>query len=360
MNQQRIHANILLLVIAALSSCSEPSGIKVGPPARLDIVSGDVQSAIVGTELGQPLVARILDANGNAVVGQIVNFRVTKGNGSVFAGSGLTNANGIVQERWTLGTSTAESQVVEARAVDSNTGAPLVFGAFSAIALPGPVASAAVNAGDGQEAEIGTAVSIPPSVKVMDSYGNPVPNVAVTFSVALGGGAITGATPKTDAAGIAAVGSWTLALGMVAGDNLLSTTVSGLTGSPVSFAAYARPGPATTMAMAGGNNQSQRFGLSVCVPPYVKVTDAYGNGVSGGVPPRVTVTFAVTSGGGTIVGHEAVTSDNQLGKGIAQVGDWRPGPGIGTKNTLSASVPGLNGSPVTFTATTVDSEIECP
>jgi adhesin/invasin len=349
MGHQRINASILLVVIAALGSCSAPpAGIKVGPAARLDIVSGDNQSAIVGTELSQPLVARVVDANGNPVVGQVVNFHVTKGNGSVFAGSGLTNANGIAQERWTLGTSTADSQVVEARAVDSNTGAPLVFGEFTAIALPGPAASVAINAGDGQGAQIGTAVSIAPSVKVMDSYGNPVPNAPVTFSVASGGGAITGATPKSDRAGIAAVGSWTL--GMTEEFNYLSANATGSTGSPVTFTAYATPGPATTMAMVGGDNQSQLIGTYVCVPPSVRVTDAYGNAVS-----DVSVTFAVTSGGGTIQGANAVTNSF----GVAAVGSWVLGWAIDTPNTLSASSSGLNGSPVTFTATAVGSKIPC-
>jgi adhesin/invasin len=340
MNQHRINANILLVLIGALGSCSEPpAGIKVGPAARLDIVSGDAQSAVVGTELSQPLVARVEDANGNPVVGQVVNFHVTKGNGSVFAGSASTNANGIVQERWTLGTSTADRQVIEARAVDSNTGAPLVFGVFTAIALAGPGASVAANAGNDQFAQIGTAVIVPPSVKVLDSYGNPVPNFAVTFSVTLGGGAIAGATPKSDMAGIATVGGWTM--GSEAGVNALTGGASGLTGSPVSFTASATPTAATTMAMAGGDGQSAMVGASVRIPPSVKLTDAHGNGIAG-----VDVTFAVQNGAGSITGANAVTGDG----GLASVGSWTLGLS-GVTNSITASSPFVNGSPVTFYAT---------
>ena len=59
--------------------------------------------------------------------GETTSFRVTAVGGSVFAGSSVTNASGISQERWTLGTSTSDSQRLEARAVDNTTGAPIVF-----------------------------------------------------------------------------------------------------------------------------------------------------------------------------------------------------------------------------------------
>src|SRR4030088_1044586 len=124
-------AVVVGLLAAAVGCCTDSTG--PGPhaiPARLDVVSGEGQEGTVGTELAAPLVARVVDANGAPIVGQLVNFRVTAGNGSVFAGSALTNSDGLARERWTLGTSTADSQKVEARAVDDQSGAPLVFGTF--------------------------------------------------------------------------------------------------------------------------------------------------------------------------------------------------------------------------------------
>ena len=46
-----MNANILLLLIAALGSCSEPAGIKVGPAARLDIVSGGTDTHVMLVDL---------------------------------------------------------------------------------------------------------------------------------------------------------------------------------------------------------------------------------------------------------------------------------------------------------------------
>jgi hypothetical protein len=110
-------------------------------PVRLLIVSGDVQTAPPGAELPQPIVVKVVDGNGDPVPNQIVNFRVVQGGGSVFAGAALTNAQGLAQEHWTLGSSpsvppgSAGAQRIEVRAVDSGTGQKQVFGRFTAFAL---------------------------------------------------------------------------------------------------------------------------------------------------------------------------------------------------------------------------------
>src|SRR5688500_17550568 len=106
-------ASLLLSAVLSLSCNESPTeNDQTRTPASLDIVSGDEQDGVVGTELSNPLVVRVEDANGMPIIGQLVNFRITSGGGSVFAGSGLTNALGIVQDRWTLGTSTSEIQRV--------------------------------------------------------------------------------------------------------------------------------------------------------------------------------------------------------------------------------------------------------
>ena len=117
-----------LLVLASCNTVvdtDQPVG-----PLSLSVVSGNGQSGLPGTELPSPLVALVEDSRGHAVRGQIVNFVVVSGGGSVFAGAAITNADGIVQERWTLGFS--GPQQVEARAVDNATGAKLTFAIFTA------------------------------------------------------------------------------------------------------------------------------------------------------------------------------------------------------------------------------------
>jgi leishmanolysin len=99
-------------------------------------------------------------------------------------------------------------------------------------------------------------------------------------------------------------------------------------------------GPPANIAATSATAQGALTSAAVAAKPSVKVTDANNFGVGG-----VTVTFAVTGGGGTLTGATPVTND----AGIATLGSWTTGPTPGI-NTVTATVTGLNGSPVTFTA----------
>ena len=86
-----------LLLVA---SCLSPSEVRnPAGPLSLSVVSGDNQTAPPGTELPNPLVARVEDSHGHAVNDQVVNFRVVSGGGSVFAGVAISGRDGLVQER---------------------------------------------------------------------------------------------------------------------------------------------------------------------------------------------------------------------------------------------------------------------
>jgi len=190
----------LALLLAACDSATD-SG-KAGPPARLDIVSGDAQQAVAGQELPQPLVVKVLDAKGKPVKGQIVNFRVVSGGGSVFAGAAVTNDDGMAQERWTLGKVVADSQRVEARAVDASTGNALVFGTFKATATAGTAAAVQPVGSTVLTAPLGSALDSL-AARVVDANGNPVAGAQVSWVVTAGGGSLTPATATSNAAGVA-------------------------------------------------------------------------------------------------------------------------------------------------------------
>jgi hypothetical protein len=124
--------------------------------------------------------------------------------------------------------------------VIANDGTVAVEGPASEVTLTlgkvaGPASQMEINAGDGQSEVVGEVVATAPSVLVTDANDNPVEGIAVTFAVASGGGSVTGASATTNASGIAMVGSWTL--GTTAGENTLTATSTGLTGSPLTFTA---------------------------------------------------------------------------------------------------------------------------
>lgn len=192
------------LLIAGLS-CSDNNitGI-AGPPAAMLIVSGDLQTAAVGTELPAPVVVKVTDAAGIPVKNQIVNFRVVAGGGSVFAGAALTNDAGEARERWTLGTVAGADQRLEARAVDPDTGDPLVFAVFRATAAPG-AASQMVLTTNAAGAASGAAFTTQPVVTIRDAAGNTVTtdNSTVVTMTVNGNGSVVGTAAATASAGVA-------------------------------------------------------------------------------------------------------------------------------------------------------------
>jgi hypothetical protein len=180
----------------------------------------------------------------------------------------------------------------------------------------------------------GAVVSPAPSVIVRDQDGNALSGQTVVFAVASGGGSVTGASVVTDANGVATVGQWTL--GKTAGPNSLTASSGSLS---VTFNATGTAGPAASLTISAGNNQTAAAGSAVPAPPSVIVKDANGNAVSG-----ATVTFAIGSGGGSVTGGSATSNSS----GIATVGSWTLGAAAGA-NTLVASTNGA--ASVTFTAT---------
>jgi hypothetical protein len=95
----------------------------------------------------------------------------------------------------------------------------------------------------------------------------------------------------------------------------------------------------TTMAATTSTSLTAAAGSAVSPSPSVLVKDQNAEPMAG-----VTVTFLVTSGGGSVTGGSVATDAS----GIATVGTWSLGPGAGP-NTLTASAGSL--TPVIFTAT---------
>ncbi len=211
-----LQACFIVALIVILAGCggggsgSSDSNSQIATANRVvstvSVVDGNNQSAPIGTELANPLVALIKNSEGQVIAGQTINFKVVSGGGTVFAGVATSDANGFVRERWTLGLAFGTQQI-EVRAVDSN-GASVVFATFTANATAGPASRiSAVNDRQG-----GGILSQPlPSqstVLVTDSQGNPVSEVLVAFN-ANNGGEANPSSATTDTNGLAST-VWTL------------------------------------------------------------------------------------------------------------------------------------------------------
>jgi plastocyanin len=294
-----------------------------------------------GQALSPPIQVSVLDASANPVAGARDPITVSLGpssNGATLSGTVTANAVSGVASFADLAVSTPGTDytlIASATGLTDATSTP-----FDVLFAHGVATTLEKVPGAGETATVGTAVDPRPAVKVTDGFGDPVANVAVTFSAGSSGGAVDGAEQTTDATGLATVGQWTL--GTTAGTNMLFADSPGL--ERVTFTAEGIAGAAAVMSVNSGDGQAASRATPVAEPPSVLVEDSFGNPVAG-----VTVTFAVETGGGSVTDPVQTTGGN----GAAFVGGWTLGPGLG-ENTLAATADGLAGSPVTFTASAVD------
>jgi hypothetical protein len=291
-------------------------------------------------------VVQLQDASNNAVsqAGVAVTVSRVSGNGTVMitGGSASTDASGKATFSGLTLTGPADSYVLAFLSAGL-TGVTSSGIDLATLTPPAPTTIAATSA-ISQSATVGTAVDGPPSVRVSGAGDVPVAGVEVTFTVTAGGGTITPASPATvftNASGIATLSNWTL--GANAGSNTVMATAAGLAGSPVAFTATGTAVSATTIAANSATSQSATVGTAVAAPS-VLVTGAGDVPISG-----VSVTFTVTSGGGTISPASPATVSTDA-SGIATLSNWTLGTTAGT-NTVSATAVGLAGSPVAFNAT---------
>jgi len=143
---------------------------------------------------------------------------------------------------------------------------------------------------------------------------------------------------SSNATGFATVVAGTgLVTGVSPGSATITATIGGVSGSTV-VTVVGAGGPASVAAQSTVT-QNVTVNQLVSAPPSVIVRDASNQPLAG-----VTVTFAVTAGGGSLTGATQTTNAG----GIATVGSWRAGQTAGT-NTVTATVAAL--TPVSFTAT---------
>lgn len=199
------------------------------------------------------------------------------------------------------------------------------------------IAKASTNSGDTQTGTVGQPLATSLRVVVTED-GAISPGATVTWSTAAAGGSVNPVSATSDASGIAST-AWTL--GTVSGAQTATATLSGATGSPVTFTATANPDAATTLAKAGGDEQTGETGAQLGAAVQAKVSDDFGNGVSG-----VNVNWAAT--GGTASAPSVASNAAGISAVNVTLG------GTAGPITIVATSGGLTGSPLTFTATAAD------
>ena len=195
--------------------------------------------------------------------------------------------------------------------------------------------------GDKQVGTAGSALADPLVVRLVGQAAEGMAGRKVSWLVSEGGGSAAPLAATTDDQGLASA-EWTL--GPDEGPNTLDAVVSGV--GLVTFTATGNSretGGEGRLEQIEGNNQRAPAGSRVPIRPAVRVIDASGQPMAGWE-----VTFAVTSGGGSV--ERPATRTNA--DGIARM-HWTLGPDPGT-NTMEASAGSLVGSPAVFAAEGTD------
>ncbi len=183
-----------------------------GPPFAIEVLSGDRQSGRVGSALPAPIALRLVDTLQNPVPGVQVHLQPSAG--SVADTAVLTDVNGRVQVRWTMGhlAGVERLSALAPGLTPVEVAATAHAGGAVVIAFVQPPSTGVA----------GRALEKAVRLSVTDGFGNPVPGAPVVLKVPAG--SVSPVRPVTDDHGETAV-HWTL--GAKAGPQVFHAEVKG-------------------------------------------------------------------------------------------------------------------------------------
>jgi hypothetical protein len=273
----------------------------------------------------------------NVLQAPVASVTVTLGATSLQVGQ-TTPASAVLRDR--SGNLLAGRPVAWA---SSNTSVATV-GASGLVTAVAAGASTITATSEGQTGNAVLTVTTVPVAAVVVSLGSPVLDIgqATTATATLldaDGNFLTGrpVTWSTSDASIATVTAGGVVTAVGAGTADVSARCEGRTGLAAVTVIGPGAGAPARMDLVSAPRQTTGPGQAVLQPPAVRVLDA------GGTPvPGVSVSFAVTTGGGTVTGSPATTDAS----GVARAASWVLGA-AGTQS-VRATTPAIAGAVVDF------------
>jgi hypothetical protein len=273
-------------------------------PTAIELVSGNGQSAPVGSAVPNLLVVRVTDASDNPVANVGVTWTAV-GSGTVSEINTATDASGLASVVRTLGL--VPGPYTTTAAVDGLAGSPVTF---TSTATVGPPVQLALLTPPGSPTTSGDAFNPVPVIQLQDAQGNSVP---------LGGIPVTATITSGQAASLDNEVRNTNAIGRVTFNNLritgppdddyVLTFTASVLGVPLSAVSS---GP--LVVVAGGADRIEiqqqpsstvQNGVVFPQQPVVQVVDETGNPLDG----NWQITVAIASGGGTLGGTVTANSN---------------------------------------------------
>lgn len=292
-----------------------------GLPSSIAPAAQATQEATVGGSFGQPLQAKVTDANGSPVQGAEVTFAIlpgATGAGATFLGgapTATTDSNGLatspplvangVPGRFTATASTAGVSAVATFPLDNHAAAMTLQ----------------TSSKHDPSATVGTRYRSSLQARVLDASGQPVEGETVTFAIV----AADDGAGASFVGGAAQASALTDVNGVATAPALLANKTAGIFGATASAAGAATgrytlenvaAAPAS-IAAGVANGESAALRTRFTIPLAVTVTDKDGNPVVG-----ATVTFAAPKHGASglfaVKHHKSrVARVKTNGKGVA-------------------------------------------
>jgi adhesin/invasin len=228
---------------------------------------------------------------GQPDVGATVTFSDGSKGGVFNPTSAVTDSSGDVSTTYTVPKKAGTYNLTA-----SGTG----FGnaTITATATTGSAIKVIAFGGAKQTGVAGSTLANPLVAQAQDVYKNGVAGITVTFT-ANKGGIPNPASAVTDANGQART---MLQLPPTVGTITVTGSATGF--KNISYVEYSVAGPAATIAVTGGNNQTAKAGTQLPTALTILVTDQYGNPVSGN-----SVMFSDGGAGGTFSGPNPAVSE---------------------------------------------------
>ncbi len=249
---------------------------RAGAPTAITAIGGGAQQATVTTAFATPLRVRVDDTYGNVVPNATVTFApaATGASATLSSSSATTDGTGTTQALATANT-VRGSHVVTASIMGASA-------TFALTNLAGAPAALSIAGGATQSTTVDTAFSAPLVARVVDTYGNRVPDAEVAFAAPGSGASATVASSAlTNDDGDASV---TATANTSTGSYSVTASMGGHT---VTYALTNTPDVPASIAITGGDDQTREILATFPEPLAVVVRDRFENAV-----PSATVVFS--------------------------------------------------------------------
>ncbi len=294
-------------------------------------VTGIANDVVVGT-----VNALDVQVTVNGIAAQVANRSYSAANVPLSLGSNTIQAQGVDRAGNAMTTSIGVTRVLPSQPPPPAIGKGVLTYSLSIVS------------GNNQAGTIGTQLSSPLMVALVDSSSNPVANQPVIFKVTGNNGLVAGTSAvmvNTDSNGHAQA-FWTLGQRAGAGNNTVQVS-SALAFGSVNFTATGNTASPGLIIVDSGNGQTGVVGQPVPFPLVADVVDSGHNRVA-----NVPVTFTVMQGAGNFGAPASTTVTVNTDSNGRAITTLTLGLQAGFENNVvQANFSGNLGLPAVFTAT---------